>query len=407
MKTQNFQNVFWWIITILALVVTPLLGTVAGIAIMGIAILATPMVFSPIAFSAIKNQPMLIMFTLGFLLFALVSALTATELADMRFLANFIPFILAIPIYLIATNKAGKRAAILLLSLCLIGASISFVIAIHDVYFRHTARAIGYYSGAIIFARNVAALGFLATMGFVLTTGPKRYVFLLGPIITIITIFLSQSRGIIIVIPVLGLMLAIFILRQIQSKKIKLFLGLATLGIIAAIIALFISGGAVRIATLFAIVPDVLKNGTSGIRSIDVRIEFYQTGWELFQQSLWIGHGWAHMSDHVYTILDSANYPAILIDQFHFHNDFFNFAVSGGIIGISIWLLFLLGPLIGALKSTRDSLYRIRLELISLLLVLYFISGLTDMVIGYDLPTMMYATLSALILGAVRDEKII
>jgi O-antigen ligase len=111
------------------------------------------------------------------------------------------------------------------------------------------------------------------------------------------------------------------------------------------------------------------------------------------------------MADQVYSILDPANYNTRLVEQFHFHNDFFSFAVAAGVFGIICFALFITAPMVGAYYSERDSLYSLRLEIILLLCTLYFISGLTDMVIGYDLPTAMFALISAIILGAFRDNS--
>lgn len=395
----------WWTIIVLMLLATPIIGTLAGIFILVVAILTLPLLFGPGAIQTITQQLMLVMFFAGFILFALVSALSATNLADMRFVANFLPFILAAPVYLLAKKASGKKATYILFGLCLAGSFIALLVALSDTQIRNLGRAEGYFSGAIIFARNATILGFVAAIGFVVVRSPARYLFLLGPIFAIATTLLSQSRGTLIAIPVLLAMLAYFYLRHTPGKTTRRLMGFSALILMLGLVAFFVSGGAARLATLFEIIPQLLQNGRSGDESVNIRLDFYRTGVELFERSPWIGHGWAKMSDLVYAILNPALYDPLLIEKFHFHNDVLNFAVSGGILGVITYCIFLAAPLMGALRSPKDQYFSARLQILSLLTMLYFISGLTDMVIGYDLSTVMFAMLGALTLGAIRADN--
>src|SRR5690606_3858330 len=89
---------------------------------------------------------------------------------------------------------------------------------------------------------------------------------------------------------------------------------------------------------------------------------------------------------------------------FQFHNDLVNFAVAGGVVGIICWLLLLAAPLLGTLTRARDSLARARLYCCLVLTLGYAVFGLTDMTIGYDLPTTLYCFLTVAILALFRRE---
>ncbi len=406
MMNLNTGTIAWWTILILLLVGTPAFGTLAGILVLVAAIFTLPILLissskSQMWQSAV-NQPMLVAFFFGFIISALVLALNANAWSDMRFVANFLPFILATPVYLLARKFAGEKAILVLLGLCLLGAFIALLIALNDTQIVGRARAKGYYSGSIVFARNATALGFVAAVGFIMTRRPARYLFLLGPVFAIATTLLAQSRGTLIAFPVLLAMLGWFYLRHAPGKAIKPLLLLSATILLLGLITFFAAGKAARVASLFQIIPDLLQNGSSGDESVNIRLDFYRTGIDLFMASPWIGHGWAQMSELVYAVLNPAHYETVLVEKFHFHNDILNFAVAGGIFGIIAYGLFLCAPLIGALRSKKDRYFAPRLQILSLLSVLYFISGFTDMVIGFDLPSTQFAMLGALVLGAVR-----
>jgi len=399
----NAKNIAWWSLVAILLLATPILGTLAAIIALIITLLTLPVIFTKDAKKSIFKQPMIIMFIAGFLLFFISSLITAKSPNDIRYIFNFLAFILAIPIYLIAKEKAGKKTTILLLSLCFIGATIALGIAIYDIYFRSFARAEGFFSGAILFARVGATLGFIAGMGFFLIKSPLKYLFLLAPIFGIFITILAQSRGTLITLPILSLLYFSYSYRRAKTKIVKLsmILFLIILAILTFILLGEYSG---RIANIISVISQVSEGGISSDESANIRLDFYTTGWQLFTQNPWIGYGWANMSEQVYSILNPANYEIILVEKFHFHNDFFNFAVAGGVLAIMSYFLFICAPLIGAIYSKKDKLYFLRLEIIIILVALYFISGLTDMVIGYDLPTTMFALLSAIIIGAIRDK---
>ena len=58
-----------------------------------------------------------------------------------------------------------------------------------------------------------------------------------------------------------------------------------------------------------------------------------------------------------------------------------------------------------ALATPRDGLFRARLYLCAMLGVSYFVFGLTDLTLGYDLPTTLYAFMTAIALATLREDR--
>ena len=88
----------------------------------------------------------------------------------------------------------------------------------------------------------------------------------------------------------------------------------------------------------------------------------------------------------------------------HLHDEVLNFAVGSGVIGVGIYVLLLLTPLIVCLRSPRDGQYRTRLYGCVMLVGSYFTLGLADVMIGFELHTALFVALTALLLSYCRDR---
>ena len=406
MNRDGVANFAWWGLLSALLLATPIIGTLAAIFTLIITLFSLGIVFVPGAVRSLREQPMILLFIVGFLLFAIISAMNAKALSDMIYIFNFTAFLLAVPAYLLARERAGYETAVAILTMCLFGAGIALVVALIDVNIRNLSRAEGFFSGAILFARVGVTLGFVAGMGFFLVRGPFRFLYLAGPAFGIIVTVLSQSRGTLIALPILALLYFFYALRRAQTIQARLIMVVILLAV-GAMGFIVMGDYSARFSQLGNIVSQLFAGEVSLDESASIRLDFYKTGWTLFIQNPLFGYGWANMADEAFRILDPSDYPVILVEQFHFHNDFFNFVVAAGIFGFISLLAFLCGPLVGALYLPRDRLFAIRLEIILMIFALYVISGLTDMVIGYDLPTAMFAILSAVIVGAVRESQLL
>lgn len=338
-------------------------------------------------------------------MFALFIAISVKSPKDLLVMFAFMPFLLSAVTYILARKYASKETAILVLSLCLLGAALTVLVGLVDMYFLNSDRPRGLFSGVITLAMVGTTLGIVASMGFFLVGGFKRVVFLLGPIFAIIIIALTQSRGTAIAIPALSALFFIFALRRTKTLRAKIFVTLA-ISFLVFVGFYYITQQSSRIANIDDIISQALDQGLSSIKAENIRIEMFQAGWELFLTSPIFGHGWANMSEMAFTALDQSKYDAQLVKYFQFHNDFINYAFSAGVFGIASFFAFLFAPLIGALKAPRDSLFGFRIEIILLMLALYSITGLTAEVLSHGLTITLYASISAIILGAMRDEPI-
>ena len=72
-------------------------------------------------------------------------------------------------------------------------------------------------------------------------------------------------------------------------------------------------------------------------------------------------------------------------------------------MGLAAYGLILLAPLLGALRSVRDSQYSARITGAVILSVGYFACGLTYLMFGYEFHTTLYVCLVAIVLGFCRD----
>jgi O-antigen ligase len=126
--------------------------------------------------------------------------------------------------------------------------------------------------------------------------------------------------------------------------------------------------------------------------AVSERLYLWQAGWVTFLKSPLLGFGWANFAQ--------AAQPYVV---YFFHNDFLDMAVAAGIVGIVCWLAIIVAPLVGVFAMPRDPFHALRVYCALILSVSLFIFGLTDMTLGYDLPTTLYAFLTAIVLGAFRE----
>jgi O-antigen ligase len=89
----------------------------------------------------------------------------------------------------------------------------------------------------------------------------------------------------------------------------------------------------------------------------------------------------------------------------HLHADILDIGVSGGLVGLLAYGLILLAPLLGAIRSMRDSQYAARLTGAIVLSVGYFSCGLSYIMFGYEFHTTLYVCLTAIVLGFCRDQS--
>ncbi len=133
-----------------------------------------------------------------------------------------------------------------------------------------------------------------------------------------------------------------------------------------------------------------------------IRYQMWQVAFQSFLEHPIIGTGW-HSLVEVALETELASY-ASSDPYFNFHSDIANFAVAGGIVGLILYFFLLFAPLIFWDTEKDHPYFRVRLYWALSMPIIYIVLGLTDMVMGFDYPTMFYAFSFAIIWGITTQE---
>lgn len=398
----------WWLLLAFLLVTPCVLGTAGGIAAVAAAMLFVPALLAPGAAALAFRQPAVVIFAGAFAVLLAVFAINARAPGDLIYIFNFLSLPMAAGVYVVARRRAGEDAALAIAFGCLLGAAAAAAVAVHEVYVVGWSRAQGgFYSNPNPFARIALLLGFFSLVGLLASSRRVRFVLVLGPAFGIAATIMAGSRGTMVALPVflvvcLTVFLALLVTASRRRRAVIAALavlagGAAAIGIAAAIDL----DALVRLTGLREAVGEVLATGTSGEGAIQRRLDLYGAGLAAFAEAPLLGHGWAAVIDVVIALSGNEQ----LGSHRSLHNDFLDFAVAGGAVGIAVLTAVLAAPLAGALAGPREGrTWPARLYGGLLLSLGYLAYGLTDSVIGNDLPTNVYPLLTALLLGAVRED---
>jgi O-antigen ligase len=396
---QSAATALLWAIIILLLPLAPVLGSVASVVASVLAILLVPLVVRGGSAGSLLREPALLAFAAALVALAVCFAITAKAPRDVLFAFNFIALALAAVVYLAATRwlPAGDHVGTLAI-VCLAATLAALAIALNDIYLRGLQYVYGFNMGPHVVARLAVVLGFLSCAGLFATRSPWRLTFHLGPIVGLAVLYLSNTRGAALALPPMALVLLAFLLADRRDRVQAIVI--AVLGLVAIAVLALTSD---RIASIARIAGNLLTGEAIGDSSTAERLAMLNAAWQLFLASPLIGHGWANFAAAAYPILQGTVWGGPTDPFFQFHNDLANFAVAAGIFGVICWVALLAAPIVGALASPRDGLFRVRLYCCVQLSVAYFVFGLTDFTLGYDLPTTLYAFLTAIVLGGFRE----
>lgn len=336
----------------------------------------------------------------SFVLIAIAFVLTSRPgTNDFMLTFNFIMFVLFVPLAagLLRTARPGNAA--MLANLALAGAVLSLLFALYQVYALHDGRAAGFGSNAIRSAMAALFLGFFAPIGFMQVSGPRRWLYLLGPLCAIAVVYLSGSRGPFLAVPPL---LAVALL--VIPKNRWLGFGVLAVLVVGATALLLLEPQLFgRLGTLPKLIDQVMV-GNVDEKSGNIRYRIWTGSIAAFLQSPWIGYGWvgktaavdAHLLHKVFH-----NSP-----RYHLHSDILDFGVSAGIAGLVAYVMVLAAPLVSVLQSPRDSQFQARLYGVLVLLVGYVCCGAVNLMFGFELMTTLYVAFAAILLTWCRDDAV-
>ena len=236
-------------------------------------------------------------------------------------------------------------------------------------------------------------LGFVAMVG-VLEPRPVRFVFLLGPVLALIAVWFTGSRGpLVAFVPMLIVSAAILayvtLPRRAALMAIAGVVAVITLGA-AAVIGLGLGG---RLGGLGEAVMAVLAGEATTDGAIGERLYMYLTAWNAFWASPWYGYGMIDYTIHAAQYAPPGpGYPP----SSHLHSDLADFAVIGGLLGLVSYALLLAAPLAGALAITGRNRHA-AIYLAGIASVGYLGMGLTNAMFGILTQTVVYGVILSLI----------
>jgi O-antigen ligase len=324
--------------------------------------------------------------------------LTAKQPSDLMFIFNFAMLVLFAPLYATLERLRSTKGALIVARLALAGALLSVVVMLVRIGYMGGRRGDAGLIGVIVLANTAIVLGFIALIGAAADHGWRRFAYLLGPAAGISTLIMTQSRGPLLALVPLGIAAAIFLARSLRINWWWVALGLAAGGAATAMWVMSLGG---RMARLPGIFYSLLSGDFVRDRTAESRLDLYQAGWKAFSQSPIIGHGWARIMAAATPYLKNEQ----LAELPQLHNDFLDFAVAGGIIGIACYVVLLAAPVVLALLSPRDSQRRLRLYGCTVLSIAYFFDGLTDLMFGFEFHTALYVCILAILLAYCRDRE--
>jgi O-antigen ligase len=352
-------------------------------------LLAASLTIVPANWTALRRQPAMLIFLATFASLAICFQATSRQPGDVVLAANFLGLLLAPVAYLLAQRRPGAHTILIIAALCALGALVGALTGSYDVFITHRDRAVGFAQGGNLMARSVVPLGFLALAGIFATTARWRWLYLLGLAASLYALYLTGTRGVFVAVPLLGLIFVWALLRELRAPRLWYVAGAALLVVAVAAVGL--------VSPRFLGIGSVLEQVTLDASNVtDVatsqRLYMWEAGWHTFWKSPLIGFGFANFTE-----------AAKPYGIYMFHNDFFNMAVGAGIVGIFCWLAIIAAPVVGVLAMPRDRFANLRLYCALILSASLFVFGLTDMTLGYDLPTTLYAFMTAVLLGAFRE----
>ena len=370
-------------------------------------------------FDAYRSDRAAQLFLVVFLGMGLCFAVTAEVPQDVIFTLNFIMLVLYAPLAALMRNGADEQRVFLVADLALAGTVVAFVAATLGAFVFNWQRAESPIFGAILLANTALILGFLTLIG-VVARGRRTSLYLLAPVLAIVVIALTGSRGPLLAVVPLALAAAVFVVRAgVTRPVVAAAATIAFLLVSGAMLVLMQSRSASIVTAVTQVLEDPLRggkpqdaaappaslpNGEVAAETANIRLELWKAGYAAFLERPITGHGWARLMESVKPHLPagSVHYAEILPQL---HNDVVNFAVAAGVVGVALYLLLLVTPLLALIGQPRDSTWIPRLYGVLVLTIAYFFDGMTDLMFGFEFHTAFFICVSAVLLNYLAARR--
>jgi O-antigen ligase len=265
----------------------------------------------------------------------------------------------------------------------------------------HQSRVGQPYMNTFHYADTTMLLGFLALVGWFAPGRHKRWPFLLGPVIGVLAVIASGTRGTLLAAPVLTLLAFGFALATARRKGPILLGGAVAAVLLVGAIGLAALLGFDRAVEAFSFVANLFTGGEVD-RSTMQRLQMLLGGWHAFLASPLVGHGWADMVPAIYGYVDP-DYERDMHGFRHLHNGLISFAAGAGLVGVISFIALSIAPILAVLRTPRDAQFSSRLYLALTLCAAYGVFQLTFLLLGVDFPTVQYAYMTMAIVAFARD----
>lgn len=316
--------------------------------------------------------------------------------------AAFAPLLTIWPLMAL-THRGETPAPRLLAILSFVGVAGAVAIALNDYLLTGTPRAGASVANPIHFADVALAAGYLALIGLVYVKSPSRYLFLLGPLLAAMAVTLSGTRGALVAFVVMAVIAvaAAGVMRMIRLRTFVI-VGASALVVLAIGFAAGL-GQTSGVQRVMLDIANVLQTGLPADESTAIRLSMYQGGFEAFLASPIFGHG---PFGFVEAAAATQTTP-LFVGAPHLHSDLFDFAASGGMLGLLSYCLFLFAPLAEVLRAPPSPSRNGLVVVAAALTAGYFVMGLTNAMFGILTLTVYFAAICVLlgILSADRSNQ--
>jgi len=390
-----------WAVLVLLFVLPCVIGrnTTVLILLFGLVAILTPSVLR--ARRAASRNLVDLVFVGVVLALAVAFAFTAEDAGDLSYILNFSPFLLVVPFRWQLEREARTDGAVLIGWLSLAGTVGAAGLAVLQIVLFHQSRVGQPYMNTFHYADTTMLLGFLTLVGWFAPGRHPRWPFLLGPVIGVLAVIASGTRGTLLAAPVLTLLAFVFALVTARRKGPILLAGAAAAVLLVGSIGLGALLGFDRAVEAFSFVGNLLTGGEVDHSTMQ-RLQMLLGGWHAFLASPLVGHGWLDMVPAIYGYVDP-DYERDMHGFRHLHNGFISFAAGAGSIGIIVFVALSVAPIVAVLRTPRDAQFASRLYLALTLCAAYGVFQLTFLLLGVDFPTVQYAYMTMAIVAFARD----
>jgi len=288
---------------------------------------------------------------LFFLLAMFISLISGFDKAAWKSGSRFLNLLFAIPLYFLFKTYLRKTVVVwwgLLAGIVFCGFAAIYEFKFGSYYFEGNFfpdRAKG-VTHPILFADISLSMGVMFLMG--LSTIKKwnnklSITVLLVVFFCLAAVILSKSRGPLIILPVLVLML-IWQVKARFSKKASL-ITMSMISIVAVVIYLIpVTGVQQRIDSTFSNIQKYTE-GTHKTTSVGTRFEMWKASWLIIKKQPVLGVGWGNYQETAQKLVDQGKVNKIAAAWNNPHSQYFSALVNGGLITLFALLILFLVPM--------------------------------------------------------------